>query len=170
VADMTTNDLPIVSDGESVVGVVAPENPVKSICVVFAIGCERLEAETGRLYEYIRINGWSIAATIEEADVVIVITCGYSADCEERCISLVHSVERRLQAGSQLVIGGCVPGINEERLQQVFNAVTVSSLMPPSGRSSPSKTSGILATSRRMLRMRSSTSLRSSVTRATAGR
>lgn len=97
----------------------------KSVCVAFALGCPRAEADTARLCEYIRANGWPIAATVEEADVVLVMTCGFNADYEEISVSLLESAERRRKAVSQLIIVGCLAGIGEERLQRTFDAVTV---------------------------------------------
>jgi tRNA A37 methylthiotransferase MiaB len=107
------------------VGVLTPEGPAKSVCLSFAAGCQRGEAHVGRLFEYVRANGWPIAPSIEEADVIVVWTCGFHADYEERCVSMLRSVERRRRAGSRLVITGCLAGISEERLHRTFNAVTV---------------------------------------------
>jgi tRNA A37 methylthiotransferase MiaB len=121
---MTSDDL-VASERESVAGAEAPDGPAKSVCLALAAGCQRGEAHVGRLVEYVRANGWPIAATVEEADVVVVWTCGYDAEREERCVSMLRSVEQRRQEGSHLVIVGCLAGINEERLHQTFNAVTV---------------------------------------------
>lgn len=127
--DMTADDLLVASERESVSGAEAPDRPAKSVCLALAEGCPRGEAHVGRLFEYVRANGWPIKATIEEADVVVVWTCGFDAEHEERCVSMLRSVQQRRQEGSQLVIVGCLAGINEERLHQTFNAVTV----PPKG-------------------------------------
>ncbi len=121
---MTAGELLVASERESVASTHA-EDPAKSVCLAFAFGCQRGEAHVGRLFEYVRANGWPLAATVEEADVVVVWTCGYDADHEERCVSMLRSVERRRQEGSQLIIVGCLAGIDEERLHQAFNAVTV---------------------------------------------
>ena len=104
---------------------VTSEAPAQSVCVAFAAGCERGEAHVGHLLEYVRANGWQIAGSIEEADVILVWTCGFRADYEERCVSMLHSVEQRRRAGSRVVITGCLAGISEERLNRTFDTLTV---------------------------------------------
>lgn len=98
-----------------------------SVCIAFALGCPRAEVDTARLYDYVLANGWSIAEAVEEADLVLVTTCGYSTDYEERSIRLLESAERRMKAGAKLVIVGCLAGISEPRLRETFDA----ELVPP---------------------------------------
>ena len=100
---------------------------MKSVCIAFGLGCPRAQVDTARLCAYVRANGWSIADTLEEADVILVTTCGYDAQQEQRSFCLLDSADRRRKAGSRLVVVGCLAGINEARLQATFDA----DLVPP---------------------------------------
>ena len=100
----------------------------KKVCITYGIGCcPRIGVDTAQLFEFFRLNGWEISDSIEEADLVIMIGCGYCGRCENRNFELLETAARRLRPGARLVIGGCLAGINETRLQQAFDA----DLVPP---------------------------------------
>ena len=122
-ASLTQPESTLSAPHENLASETNPRSTTRTVCLVFTLGCPRAEADTGRLYEYIRANGWSVAVSIEAADVVIVMTCGYSGDYEERSISLLQSIDSRRRPDSQLIVVGCLAGINEERLLHTFNAV-----------------------------------------------
>jgi len=100
---------------------------MKSACVAFGLGCPRAQVDTARVCEYVRANGWSIAQTLEEADVVLVTVCGFNADYERRSLRLLASANRRRRPGSRLIVVGCQAGIDETRLHATFDA----DLVPP---------------------------------------
>lgn len=91
----------------------------RTVCIAFAYGCPRSEVETAQLLEYFRINGWIVTRQIDEADLLLVPTCGVTTRLEEQSIRLLKRAIARLRPGAQLVITGCLAGINPQRLQSV---------------------------------------------------
>lgn len=104
---------------------------VRSVCIAFGLGCPRAQVDTARLCEYVSANGWSIADRVEEADFILVTTCGYSTDYEETSFSLLQSAERRKKAGAKLVVVGCLAGICDARLSETFGADVLASRSGP---------------------------------------
>ncbi|RLG61245.1 threonylcarbamoyladenosine tRNA methylthiotransferase [Candidatus Geothermarchaeota archaeon] len=68
-------------------------------------------------------NGFKLVKSPEEADVIIVNTCGVKKQTEDRIISYLKKVEK---FGKRLIITGCLPLINLKRLEKEikFFAVT----------------------------------------------
>jgi tRNA A37 methylthiotransferase MiaB len=98
----------------------------RRVCIAFGRGCPRAQVDTARLFEYFRANGWDVGDPIEEADMVVVTTCGFCQDYEDHSLQLLESTDRRRKEGSRLVVVGCLAGINEERLRGTFDADIVS--------------------------------------------
>ena len=98
-----------------------------SACIAFAVGCPRSRVEVARLFEYFQANGWEIKESAEEADLVLVATCGVDGSSEEHSMKYLSAIDGKRKAGSQLVVLGCLAGINEPRILDQFDAI----LVPP---------------------------------------
>jgi tRNA A37 methylthiotransferase MiaB len=98
-----------------------------TICLSFAFGCPRAEVDTARLHDYIQANGWELARRLEDADVVLVVTCGFNAEYEERSLSVLDSADARRKPGSRLVVLGCLAEIDGDLLRTRYTA----ELVPP---------------------------------------
>ena len=95
----------------------------KKACIAFGYGCcPRARVDTAQWFEFFRLNGWDLSDSIEEADLVVVMTCGVCGLWENRNFELLEAAQRRRRPGSRLVIAGCLAGINESRLRQAFDA------------------------------------------------
>ncbi len=70
-------------------------------------------------------NGWEITAEPAEADIIIVSTCGFSKEQEDYEIGVIEKFGREKKDGCELIVTGCLPAINKERLQSVFQGRTV---------------------------------------------
>ncbi len=70
-------------------------------------------------------NEWSVVETPEEANVIVVSTCGFSKEQEDYEIECIRSLGERKAEGCELIVLGCLPKINKERLQTVFHGRTV---------------------------------------------
>jgi tRNA A37 methylthiotransferase MiaB len=98
-----------------------------SVCVAFALGCPRAQVDTARVRAYVNANGWSMTDRLEDADVVMVTTCGFNADSEVRSLSVLDSADARRKQGSRLIILGCLAEIDSKTLEARYDAA----LVPP---------------------------------------
>jgi tRNA A37 methylthiotransferase MiaB len=97
----------------------------KTACVAFAIGCPRNQMDTAWLSSYFRANGWRMTHNARNADLIVVATCGFAAHIEEESIRLVSFLDKKRRKDSQLVVVGCLAGINAARVHQEFDATVV---------------------------------------------
>jgi MiaB/RimO family radical SAM methylthiotransferase len=97
----------------------------RTVCIAFAGGCSRAKVDTALLFDYFEANGWTRIETIEDADLVVVTSCGVDQSAEDVSIRLVQAADRRRRPDSSLAITGCLAGIFEDRLREEFGAVVV---------------------------------------------
>ncbi len=97
----------------------------KRVCIAFAIGCPRNQADTALLTSYFHANGWTLVQQAQNADLVVVSTCGFTTDVEEESVRLVSLLHEKRRKESKLIVVGCLAGINPDRVTQPFNAMAI---------------------------------------------
>ena len=70
-------------------------------------------------------NEWKSVDDPAEADVIIVATCGFSQEQEDYEIELIERLGKDKKDDCKLIVLGCLPRINKERLDTVFQGDTV---------------------------------------------
>lgn len=88
---------------------------------VEALGCISNRVDASRVEEFFKANGWVRAESIEEASVIILMSCGFTEVSENYNIERLIELQHRKKGEAQIMVGGCLPSINKERLYQVFN-------------------------------------------------
>ena len=96
-----------------------------TVCIAYGNGCPRSRMSTARLFPYFDANGWKITHDFRKADLVLVSTCGVNQRIEKKSLRLLSIVNRKRRPESQLVIIGCLAGINEDILKKKFNATVI---------------------------------------------
>jgi len=82
------------------------------------LGCTRRALDATRFTRYFIANGFERAARPDRADYILYITCAARKIEEDVSIRRIRELDRYNGA---LIVGGCLPGINRERLREVFN-------------------------------------------------
>jgi len=96
----------------------------KKYCVVSTTeGCATNLVENSQYKNSLGQSGAEVVSNVEEADVVIYNTCGYSQQMEDRAISEIKKV-RDLYPNKKIVVGGCLPSINKDSLKEVYEGDT----------------------------------------------
>jgi MiaB/RimO family radical SAM methylthiotransferase len=92
---------------------------------VASIGC--IESNlTGSLYHnYFEENNWIPVDEPENADLIIVVTCGVTNRKIEQSIRKINQLEKRLSPHSFLVVAGCVPKIMMNPLTDRIGSQTI---------------------------------------------
>jgi threonylcarbamoyladenosine tRNA methylthiotransferase MtaB len=78
-----------------------------------------------RYRRFFEENGWQVARRAGTADKIIVHTCAYNQEQEERAFKLIERMQMIKKPGAEVIVSGCMPRICEERLRSVFDGVAV---------------------------------------------
>jgi MiaB/RimO family radical SAM methylthiotransferase len=90
---------------------------------IFTIGCEKRFIDAKRVMEYFKKNKWKIAKTPMRCDLIFFNTCAVNKHAEDACIKKIIKFKK---LNADLIIAGCLPSINKERLKKYFNGLTLS--------------------------------------------
>ena len=92
---------------------------MKTACVAFAYGCPRSEIDACTLTEYLKANGWALTNNFRGADLLFLSACGFNDYAEEKSIKFFQIIEKRKRNNVQVIIFGCLSGINASRIQEL---------------------------------------------------
>jgi len=98
---------------------------METACVAFGIGCPRSNLDAALLVEYFKKNRLKVTTKFQEADIILVSTCGFGIQTENRSIELLSIVNRLKNKNARVIAFGCLPGINEARIKKEFDITTV---------------------------------------------
>jgi len=87
--------------------------------------CNRRKLDAQRLVLFFKANGYSVVANPEGADVIFLVTCAVSNDRENGSIRRICDLKK---FHGELIVCGCLPGINQERLSSVHNGKSIPTL------------------------------------------
>lgn len=92
--------------------------------------CDRRVLELEQVKAWLLGNGLRVSADHQEvdprADLIILTTCGVTQAHEDFTFALLRRIEARKQPGAQVILGGCVPEINPQRVAAEFGGATFS--------------------------------------------
>jgi MiaB/RimO family radical SAM methylthiotransferase len=71
---------------------------------------------------YFKENGWEIVKDPAEADIIIANTCAFDKRHEDISIADIEDLKKYKNA--QLMVTGCLPKINKERMDTVFDGLS----------------------------------------------
>lgn len=93
----------------------------ESFTIIF-LGCARRQLDCERIRAYFVANGLEWVEDPERADVIVVSTCGLSKEYEDRCLEFL---QRALRCRGEVVLYGCLPSMNGDRVKDVFGGKVV---------------------------------------------
>jgi MiaB/RimO family radical SAM methylthiotransferase len=88
--------------------------------------CTENAMNSNLLKRWFETNGWEVTRAAPEADIIIVSTCGFNQSQEDYEIGEIQRRTSEKKAGAELIVVGCLPEINRERLRKEFNGVCIS--------------------------------------------
>jgi len=90
-------------------------------------GCLENQIDTASMEGLLKDNGWQEAETLYDASLILVNVCGLTKKSEDASINLIKYVKENSHPSSKLVVCGCLPKINNERLKQIYDGFTFGS-------------------------------------------
>lgn len=74
---------------------------------------------------YLKNNGWILSEKINDATLIIIYTCAFIKEREGMSIESIKKAQKEKKAKAKIIVTGCLPVINKDRLKQVFNETIV---------------------------------------------
>lgn len=90
---------------------------------IFTNGCTRRKLDVQKLENYFRLNNCKITKKLKEADYIIFVSCAFIKQRIEESLQIIMKLKRY---NGELIIAGCLPEINRERLKEIFNGKIIS--------------------------------------------
>jgi len=85
---------------------------------IYSNGCSSNMLDGERMCQYFELNGYELTPDPHSADLIIVNTCAFEADSERDSIDKI--IELKNEKSARLVVCGCLPAINKQKLDEVF--------------------------------------------------
>ena len=85
---------------------------------IYSNGCIENLLDDSLFREFFRKNNWQIEDNYSDVDLILVNTCGNGPTPEEDSIKKICDFKK---TGSELIVCGCLPKMNQKRLREAFN-------------------------------------------------
>lgn len=95
------------------------KNNIKIFITSNTAHCHRRSLDATRLIKYFKLNCCKIVSNPKDSTHIIVITCAFHQDTEDRAVILIEELSKY---NKELIIVGCLPGVAPERIQQFSKA------------------------------------------------
>lgn len=89
-----------------------------------SLGCIANRTDAARVSSFLERNGFKATATVEDASILLLMTCAFDRLHEDENITRVEQLLHLKSPQAELIVGGCLPGINGNRLSSVFSGPT----------------------------------------------
>lgn len=86
-------------------------------------GCATNLLENATYRENLKLQGLMNTQNIEESDVIVVNTCGYTTERENYSTRMIQALKEKFP-NKEIVVGGCLPQINKAKLSEVYQGET----------------------------------------------
>ena len=94
------------------------DSPAPKRVYIQNFGCQMNDYDVDRMIELLRDDGWSMAATQDEADLIVLNSCSIREKSEQKVQSAAGRLRELKQRGVMVAVGGCVAQQEGGRLLQ----------------------------------------------------
>ena len=95
----------------------------KKIFIYGVLTCNRRKLDARKLQQYFIKNNYKIVSNPRDADIIILSTCAYSNKSAEKSL---EATKKFLDYNAEIIVTGCLPEIEKEKLAKFFNVRTIS--------------------------------------------
>lgn len=97
--------------------------PEKIYLATTTEGCATNLMENATYRKTLELSHIENVQTAEEASVIVINTCAYTTDQEERSLSVIQKFQEQFP-NKQVVVGGCLTKINSKKLSEIYSGET----------------------------------------------
>ena len=90
-------------------------------------GCATNLLENSSYRKQYENQGFEASTSAESADVILINTCAYSTDMENKAVDIISNLKSKYP-GKEIVLAGCLPKINPKKIRTDFSDMKVQSL------------------------------------------
>lgn len=92
---------------------------------IFTFGCPNRYLDGEKYKLFFKKNGFLITGSLEEADYILLNTCAFRKNEEDIAIEKLIEFQKRKKKGAEIIIAGCLPAINNERMKKHFSGQSI---------------------------------------------
>lgn len=86
-----------------------------------SMGCTENLLDAQKYYDFLVLNDYEMTEVVEEADIIVLITCGVTSYVSDECCSVFDTLVNTKRSDARMFVGGCLPVIEQEKVKK-FNA------------------------------------------------
>ena len=86
---------------------------------IFTNCCAVQRSETYRIASFFKRNGYVETKHINEAEILVITTCGVTQDCENESIDIIKQVLVGAKDNSIIIVSGCLPNIDKKAIEEI---------------------------------------------------
>lgn len=101
-------------------------NISKKVCMI-TNGCPENRIDGARMQEFLKQNGWIVTSDWRDADIILFNACALTKDSQENSMEIINRIKARKKPAAELIVYGCLPKINKERLREIYQGPTFGS-------------------------------------------
>ena len=83
-------------------------------------GCMLNSFDSQLFAKFFELNDYKIEDDYEKADVILLNTCAFVKDVEDKVIKKIDEINKNKKNNQKIIVTGCFPKINENKLKQIF--------------------------------------------------
>ena len=87
-------------------------------------GCPESLIDTNRVAGYLKLNCWVIEDDLSKANLILFFACGFSEQVTNQSCRTIEKLRKNAPKNAQVIVWGCLPKIDPEKLSQVYNGET----------------------------------------------
>lgn len=96
---------------------------MKKIFVCNNTNCRRRLLDSNKIQLYFETNKYNIVHSPKKADIIIFVTCAYRNEITQDALNKIKELQNY---NAELVVAGCLPEIEKEKLGKFFSGKTIS--------------------------------------------
>jgi len=94
---------------------------MKKNVLLITNGCPENRIDCAKIEQFLVQNEWRITKKIGESNLIIFNACGLTEVEQENSIKIIKKLKRKKKVASKLIVCGCLPMINKERIQEIYD-------------------------------------------------
>ena len=83
-----------------------------------SLGCSENALDGSLISTYLEGNDWEASGGPENADLIIVNSCGFTEDAERGSLDTYRDMMARKREGTRVIFAGCLPAINKKAVRE----------------------------------------------------